>query len=110
MCMSGNYLIENVLNSPFFEKGNLFVFSYVPLGMVYVPLPYAICHFREVPRLTCTVVKGLCTVGYGFCILVFYVLLLVGFVFLHTSFVVLVNDFVLLLKKVVLLQGDNYGL
>ena len=75
MCMSGNYPIENALNSSFFEKEDLSIFSYVPLGVVYVPLPYAICHFREVPRLACTVVRGLCTVGYGFCILVFYVLL-----------------------------------
>lgn len=110
MCMSGNYLIENVLNSPFFEKGNLFVFSYVPLGMVYVPLPYAICHFREVPRLTCTVVKGLCTVGYGFCILVFYVHLPYVYVFLGTLFVTLGILFVFLLMDFVLLRGDNYGL
>lgn len=71
VCMYWNEKIKNGLNFPFFEKGDLSEFLFVPLGWVLVLLPYVIRVFRPFSVLVLNLARGLCTVGYGFCIFVF---------------------------------------
>lgn len=104
--MFGVGIVENGLKFFFLGKGFLSYFLYVPLGMVFVLLPYAISLLHRVLIWGCTVGMGFCTFGYGFCTFAFFVLLPLLSVPLHRVIVPLLNVSVILPNESCIIGGD----